>query len=160
MSLIFNPTGHIVVVNPHADENYEEATITIPTIATDCPAGSVFLQTYSYDEDVVYGIQKTLLNKFFFYSSGTEYKPLVVNGIAFNPNAQCGNESSVTAFNILRTWFNNRHAYLYSNYMRTIEITLGTSTMTAILVGLHIEQPYAHVPVFKFSIKLIPTNFA
>lgn len=158
MSLLFNSAGHLIVVTPPAGLNYEPAALSIPTIGTDCPANSVFVLRSKYRADVIYTIEKTLSNKAYFYSAGTEFKPMVIQGLAFNPDSQCAGSESENGLNLIRSWFAARQAYVSAYSMRTIEITIGNETMVAFLVGLQVEQPFAHIPLFRFTITVEPLS--
>ena len=160
MSLLFNSTGNLIVLDPASTQNYTTATITIPTLASDITANCVFLLDYQLSKNVIYSIQRSLRNDFYFYSTGVRYKPMPISGYIFNPDDQCGESSDESGLNMLISWFNKRCAYVSSTSCRTMSITLGDETLTVLLVGVDIAQVKPNIPLFKFNITVEPLGFS
>lgn len=161
MTLLFNPLGRVLVVDPHADENYQEASISINSLSLE--GTSVFLKTFQLGSRVLHSLQKSLENDWYFYTIGDDYKKLVIQGLAYNSDGGCSDsDGSVTkhAGNQLLDWFGDENAYASLTYPNTINITFGDQTITGLLIEMSIKNVVAWAPLFQFSMVILPYSIS
>jgi len=154
-SWVFNHRDRFVVVNPPAGVEYEPATVSISGIEADSGA-TVLINPLELRKEVVHALQFAMNNELYFWSFGNRYRPLQIDGICFNPDALCGGSELDTGGNLLLDWYDSKNAYAATR--RTITITWGQKTITALLVGIQISRESPHLAVYLFSLAVIPIN--
>lgn len=154
---LFNWTGSIALISPPTGRNYEPATLSIPDLENSSGA-TVILTNADIVKEVIHSAEVSLQNELYFYAFANRFMPFQVIGYCFNPDAQCAGAETEIGANQVLDWFDSNSAY--STTLRTISITYGDKTITALLTGVMIKKPYPEVPLYQLVLRCYPTSVA
>jgi hypothetical protein len=165
MSLVFNPSGHMVVVDALDSTVHEPASISISSLENPSESDSwydlkAYILTAEINKRVINQKQKSLNNKLYFYSFGTEFAPIKIMGIAYVPASGCETPSPTTDYNgatLLLEWFDEYNADNTSGIPvnnKKLTITYGGKTMEIFLEHIAIKKLRgAYLPLFQFALQ-------